>query len=65
VKLVHIASVVLFLGNIITGLYCHVHAPIAHAMHGVDDLSANSVSRGFLALIPTPFLTAQHAWSVG
>jgi uncharacterized membrane protein len=42
VKLFHVASVVLFLGNIITGLYWHTHAVrtrdpmlIAHAMGGI------------------------------
>jgi uncharacterized membrane protein len=41
-KLLHVASVVLFLGNIITGLFWHAHAArtrdprlIAHAMDGI------------------------------
>lgn len=42
IKLLHIAAVVLFLGNIITGLFWHAHAArsrdprlLAHAMDGI------------------------------
>ena len=66
VKLLHVASVVLFLGNIITGLYWHAHALrtrdpvlIAHAMGGIIRSDRLFTVPGVAAILVTGIGLAQ------
>jgi uncharacterized membrane protein len=59
-KLFHVASVVIFLGNIITGLYWHAHAVrtrdpvlISHAMAGIIRSDRLFTVPGVVAIIVT------------
>jgi len=60
VKLLHVGSVVLFLGNIITGLFWHAHAVrtrnpvlISHAIGGIIRTDRLFTVPGVLAIIFT------------
>ena len=64
-KLLHVLSVVIFLGNIITGLFWHAHARrsrdariVAHAMAGIIRSDRVFTIPGVLAIIVTGVITA-------
>jgi uncharacterized membrane protein len=64
-KLLHVASVVIFLGNIITGLFWHSHAArtrdrslVAHAMSGIIRSDALFTLPGVFLIIATGLATA-------
>lgn len=67
-KLLHIASVVAFLGNITTGLFWHLHAArtrdprlLHHAMDGIIRSDRWFTLPGVVMIIVTGVLAAMHA----
>lgn len=67
-KLFHIVSVVLFLGNITTGLFWHAHAArtqdprlLAHTMDGIIRSDRWFTMPGVIGIILTGILVAMHA----
>jgi uncharacterized membrane protein len=67
VKLLHITAVVLFLGNIITGLFWHAHAArtrdpklLEHAMNGIIRSDRLFTLPGVLAIIASGVLLAVY-----
>jgi len=67
-KLLHIASVVAFLGNITTGLFWHAHAArtrdprlLFHTMDGIIRSDRWFTLPGVIGILLTGFLAAWHA----
>ena len=67
-KLIHVAAVILFLGNIITGLFWKAHADrtkdvrfIAHTMHGIIRSDRWFTIPGVIVITMTGFLAAIQA----
>jgi uncharacterized membrane protein len=67
-KLLHILAVVLFLGNIITGVFWHRHAErtrnprlLAHTMEGVIRSDRLFTMPGIMVIIATGFIAAIQA----
>jgi uncharacterized membrane protein len=67
-KLVHIAAVILFLGNVLTGLFWHAHAVrtrdpklLAHTMEGVIRSDRLFTTPGVILILAAGFLLAFHA----
>jgi uncharacterized membrane protein len=65
IKLLHIAAVITFLGNIVTGLFWHAHAArsrdpklLAHAMAGVIRSDRLFTIPGVVAIVATGFAEA-------
>jgi uncharacterized membrane protein len=67
-KLIHVAAVVLFLGNIITGLFWHAHAArtrdprlLFHAMDGIIRSDRWFTLPGVIVITASGILTAMRA----
>lgn len=67
-KLIHIAAVIIFLGNIITGLFWKAHADrtkevrfISHTMHGIIRSDRWFTIPGVIVITVAGFLAAIHA----
>ena len=67
VKLVHVAAVVLFLGNIITGLFWHAHAArtkdaklLAHSMDGIIKSDRLFTVPGVTAILASGIVAAYY-----
>ena len=68
VKLIHVAAVIIFLGNIITGLFWKAHADrtkdvrfIGHTMHGIIRSDRWFTIPGVIVITITGFLAAVQA----
>jgi uncharacterized membrane protein len=68
IKLLHIVSVIAFLGNITTGLFWHAHAVrtrdtriLAHTMHGIIRSDRLFTLPGVVGIIVTGFVAASQA----
>jgi len=66
-KLIHVVAVVLFLGNIITGLFWHAHAArtkdaklLAHAMSGVIRSDRLFTVPAVIAIVASGFVAAYY-----